>query len=300
MKYRILLVSLFLAGFGCLQIQGQVDQGKAASKIVSIGVINGKALSLPKPEFPATAMAVGASGAVNVQVIIDEEGNVASATAISGHPLLREASVSAARQAKFQPTMLSGVPVKITGIIVYNFAGVEKLPSWRSAGYEMTIAEQDLRLSLKFPAGPIAAFLPAGWNDEKLEMLKLKAVQNSVNSSGSAQGQMVTADQTIDIASVNHKQVLSSLKTSFENRLNSEQNDLWNFKLGLLLGKMSLEIDNDEALRANIQELQHLEVTAPAGLGKALDSFGEFAGRDKFSAEDKAVIRLMIEKLKAL
>jgi TonB family protein len=62
-----------------------------------------------------------ASGAVNVQVLIDEDGRVVSAQAISGHPLLRGAAESAARQARFQPTNLSGAPVKVSGTIVYNF-----------------------------------------------------------------------------------------------------------------------------------------------------------------------------------
>ncbi|MCU0240042.1 MAG: energy transducer TonB [Pyrinomonadaceae bacterium] len=90
-------------------------------KTVSGGVVNGKALDLVKPEYPPAAKAVKASGAVNVQVTIDEEGNVISASAISGHPLLRATSVSAALQSKFSPTTLQGQRVKVTGVIVYNF-----------------------------------------------------------------------------------------------------------------------------------------------------------------------------------
>jgi TonB family protein len=87
----------------------------------SLGVINGKASNLPKPAFPAAAKAVGANGAVSVQVSIDENGNVTSAKAVSGHPLLRAASENAAKSAKFTQTFLSGQPVKVTGVIVYNF-----------------------------------------------------------------------------------------------------------------------------------------------------------------------------------
>jgi outer membrane biosynthesis protein TonB len=54
--------------------------------------------------------------------VVDEAGNVISAQAISGHPLLQAAAVTAAREAKFAPTRLNGSPVKITGIIVYNFS----------------------------------------------------------------------------------------------------------------------------------------------------------------------------------
>lgn len=91
------------------------------TKPISKGVVNGSALSLPKPPYPAAARAVRASGAVNVQVLIDENGSVVSANAVSGHPLLRQAAESAARGAKFKPTLLSGQPVKVNGVIVYNF-----------------------------------------------------------------------------------------------------------------------------------------------------------------------------------
>jgi periplasmic protein TonB len=76
---------------------------------------------LPKPPYPAAAKAVRASGQVNVQVLIDEDGNVVSANAVSGHPLLRAASEQAARSAKFSPTLLEGNKVKVAGIITYNF-----------------------------------------------------------------------------------------------------------------------------------------------------------------------------------
>ncbi len=94
---------------------------KPPSKPISGGVLNGKATSLPKPPYPAAAKAVGAKGAVNVQVVISESGSVISATAVSGHPLLRSVAVAAARGAKFSPTQLSGQPVKVSGVITYNF-----------------------------------------------------------------------------------------------------------------------------------------------------------------------------------
>lgn len=88
---------------------------------ISGGVLNGKAISLPKPAYPAIARQAHASGTVVVQVTIDENGNVISAAAVSGHPLLRGVAVQAARGARFSPTKLSGQPVKVTGVITYNF-----------------------------------------------------------------------------------------------------------------------------------------------------------------------------------
>lgn len=90
--------------------------------VVSTGVVNGQATSLPKPPYPPAAKIVGANGEVDVQVTIDETGKVISAKAVSGHPLLRAAAEKAALSAKFNPTLLSNQPVKVTGVIVYRFA----------------------------------------------------------------------------------------------------------------------------------------------------------------------------------
>lgn len=116
---------------GVLTVQGDRDlvvssndpagMPKNTRNSISGGVLNGKALMLPKPEYPAAARAVKASGAVNVQVTIDENGSVISASAVSGHPLLRQAAEEAARNARFTATKLEGNPVKVTGVIVYNF-----------------------------------------------------------------------------------------------------------------------------------------------------------------------------------
>lgn len=88
---------------------------------ISGGVLNGKAIRLVQPPYPAIAKSAHVSGQVTVQVLIDENGNVISASAASGHPLLRAAAVNAARASKFSPTKLSGQPVKVNGVIIYNF-----------------------------------------------------------------------------------------------------------------------------------------------------------------------------------
>ena len=89
--------------------------------IVSGGVLNGKAISKPQPAYPPIAKAARASGTVTVQIVVDESGRVIQASAVSGHPLLQQAAVAAARQARFSPTLLSGQPVKVSGVITYNF-----------------------------------------------------------------------------------------------------------------------------------------------------------------------------------
>ena len=88
---------------------------------ISGGVLNGRAVRLVQPPYPAIARSAHASGQVKVQIVIDENGNVISATPVSGHPLLQGAATAAARASKFTPTKLSGMPVKVSGVIIYNF-----------------------------------------------------------------------------------------------------------------------------------------------------------------------------------
>jgi TonB family protein len=99
--------------------EGRNETRKATP--ISGGILNGKAISMPVPAYPMVARNVKVSGAVMVQVLVDEGGDVISAYAVSGHPLLQAAAVDAARKAKFSPTLLQGEPVKINGVLTYNF-----------------------------------------------------------------------------------------------------------------------------------------------------------------------------------
>ena len=85
------------------------------------GVLNGKAISLSVPEYPAAARALHEAGTVEVQVLIDELGNVIRAEALTGPPSLREAALAAAWKSRFTPTRLMGQPVRVNGRIIYNF-----------------------------------------------------------------------------------------------------------------------------------------------------------------------------------
>lgn len=93
----------------------------APKKPLTGGVLNGKALVLPKPSYPPAAKRNGAAGTVVVEVLIDESGKVISARPVSGPPVLQAAAVQAARGAKFSPTTLSGQPVQVVGTITYTF-----------------------------------------------------------------------------------------------------------------------------------------------------------------------------------
>ncbi len=85
---------------------------------VSNGLLQLSAIKKVQPVIPAH---VKASGVVEVSLLIDESGEVIEATVISGHPLLRNAAIEAARQWRFKPTLLDDKPVKVEGILLIEF-----------------------------------------------------------------------------------------------------------------------------------------------------------------------------------
>ena len=165
MKHVFLIVAL---SFGVLQTTA-VGQKPDAGAIRG-GILNGKAWTLPKPDYPAELKEAGIEGVVFVDVEIDESGAVTSAVATTeprkpiknadtdpavseiepAHPMLREAAEKAALQATFAPTSLGGKPVKITGTIVYHF--VAKAPASLNGGVLNGLAR-----NLPVPTYPPAA-----------------------------------------------------------------------------------------------------------------------------------------------
>jgi periplasmic protein TonB len=88
---------------------------------LSTGVLIAKVISMPAPPYPPIARQIRAQGSVSVQILVDEQGKVVSAQAVSGNPTLLTAAKEAAMRARFTPTLLSGTPVKVQGTIIYNF-----------------------------------------------------------------------------------------------------------------------------------------------------------------------------------
>ncbi|HEX8633307.1 MAG TPA: energy transducer TonB [Pyrinomonadaceae bacterium] len=88
---------------------------------VSSSVISSKIISKPTPAYPPLARQARVQGTVTVEILIDVEGRVVSAQATNGHPLLRLAAQQSAYHARFSPTSISGQPVKVSGVITYNF-----------------------------------------------------------------------------------------------------------------------------------------------------------------------------------
>src|SRR5207248_2138764 len=94
---------------------------KPTTQRVTSIVLNSKIVSLPQPPYPMIAKQAGIQGPVNIQILVDEQGRVVSAQIMSGNAFLNPAAREAAMRARFTPTTLNGVPVKIQGVITYNF-----------------------------------------------------------------------------------------------------------------------------------------------------------------------------------
>lgn len=258
------------------------------------GVLNGKATSLPAPDYPSAARAIKATGSVSVQVLIGEDGSIITATAISGNPLLRAAAVSAAKQAKFSPTRLEGVPVKVSGIITYNFVGPYSLETEiLRIGYDLADGE----LSRSFNAVPIKQNLPPGWAEERLLLEKITAgitkfaLENAAkaeaeeSAGGAAQRKKDQDDGrpprdpdhyiVVGGGSISHsgeKAVnigpetvadLVELQTLISRRLSGNENVLWHFKYGQTLARLRGAADDEIRFAAAVSDLRALLGSVP-------------------------------------
>ena len=121
----LLWVSLRAPGMRDLQVAEQqpafVARPAAVPGKLPPGALQSKAISKPQPAYPPQAAAARVQGQVVVKVVVDETGRVISAEVVAGHALLREAAVQAAARARFAPTLVSGRPVKASGLMTYNF-----------------------------------------------------------------------------------------------------------------------------------------------------------------------------------
>lgn len=104
-----------------LRKEPEASKATRNTPIISGGVLRGSPSSMPVPQYPPAAKAVKASGEVRIKVLVDTNGTILSAEALTGHPLLRGSARMAACRARFAPSLLSGQPAMISGVITYNF-----------------------------------------------------------------------------------------------------------------------------------------------------------------------------------
>ena len=118
-----IVISLYvLSGAEALNAQQQESRPGMPYKVRKPGgMLEKTAINRVQPTYPQAARDAGADGPVAIDVVVDEAGKVISATFVSGHTLLKDAAIEAARGWTFIPTQLSGVPVKVLGTITFNF-----------------------------------------------------------------------------------------------------------------------------------------------------------------------------------
>lgn len=106
-----------------LEFKPEIDPatGKPKEPVITGSVLNGKALSLGRPNYPSEAKARRDGGSVDVLILISEDGSILRAGALNGAATLQFAARDAACRSKFSPTLLAGNPVKVSGIVTYNF-----------------------------------------------------------------------------------------------------------------------------------------------------------------------------------
>jgi protein TonB len=89
---------------------------------VSENVLQDRVITRVQPVYPPSAKAINATGSVEVQVTISQEGLVVEAVAINGHFALRKAAVEAARKWVFKPVIFNAAPVRVKSVLTFVFA----------------------------------------------------------------------------------------------------------------------------------------------------------------------------------
>lgn len=167
----ILIVNLFTLGSAFGQENQKSDDKPGPPKIIrkSGGLLQQSAIKRVEPVYPPRALADGISGPVVVEITIDEDGNVIKARAFSGHVLLKEAALEAARGWTFVPTRLSDVPVKVIGTITFNF----NLGRFDSTEKEIEFCKKKIKQDPQSPQGHLMlgqAYVKAKRNQEAIEV----------------------------------------------------------------------------------------------------------------------------------
>lgn len=87
--------------------------------------LNFEVVSAEKPYYTREAKAGGASGLVQVEVLIDQFGNVLTARARTGNKLLHPEAERAAIESKFNKPEVYGKPARAIGFLVYRFGAAD-------------------------------------------------------------------------------------------------------------------------------------------------------------------------------
>ena len=124
----LLLLCALLVWTGLVFAWPQEEKKKEAAPEGKVNIeekVNKKTelVHMVKPAYPAEAKQKGIQGLVKIDVIINKDGEVAEAKAVSGPQELREAALAAVRQWRYKPL---GVEAKATIDVNYTLAACPK------------------------------------------------------------------------------------------------------------------------------------------------------------------------------
>ena len=78
------------------------------------GVVqSAKLINRTMPRYPPLARQARVQGLVRLEAVIGEDGAIRELRAVSGHPLLIPAALSAVKRWRYRPTLLNGRPVRV-------------------------------------------------------------------------------------------------------------------------------------------------------------------------------------------
>lgn len=253
--------------------------------VISGGILNGKATSLPTPVYPADAAAVGVTGTVTVQILVDEFGKVIDAKATTGHPLLRVPAVDAARVATFSPTKLQGAPVKISGVLIYNF--VAPLTVTRFT-FVLSHADRTGRFGAYSNPQALASQLPTDWTQEKDLLNSLTFAEHSANISSDGSGKTeATGDLSTGIKPSEPKRssvkgdtnfspnavrelddrsrgVVRELLDAVKGRTSNHELSEWEFELGSSMAELVIVLEGTDDAGTSIEKVREVLDRVPA------------------------------------
>ncbi len=178
---------------------------------ISGGILNGKALNLITPIYPPMAKTLKINGSVEVQVLIDESGKVITARAISGNSFLKPNSLKAALGSTFAPINSNDQPVRVSGIIIYNFLPNEW--NWLEYGYAINDGSFYYSTENLLKTSPLEYF-------EGIQLLEqFKKVEDQ-------------------------KLIIEAFTASIKGKLSDNQKSMWLFEVGLALAKFKKDWSN--------------------------------------------------------
>ncbi len=253
-------------------------------------VINGSALSLPKPDFPDKIKKDGIGGNINVNVLIDETGKVISAKAVSGieNAELRKAAEQAALKSTFAPTLLAGKPVRVTGIIVYNFtddvSNEDKVKVFGLGTFLFT---------MKNSADDLLVFHKVFESDD--------AIKNSIEEFSNFSGDLAPLNSLQKLSSKERLAIIEKVISSIKAKLNTSE--LWQFELGRLFAEISRQFINvsseeevdlskfdENRVKKTLLEIKQLTLNAPpdfpADILSRIKDFSELGNKNIMSSQE--------------